>query len=159
MQVSGINKSYISNNFSALAIQNTYLKNQPYKIPEDNATWKIDQLNKNLIMLINILKKKVSDFQAIGNIIETQDMDLENLKNLIRKLGALRENLNSDNVGETLSEIQYLGNDNYEILQQLLRLQELHGNKKSVSIRSYMFLLYEKAYANKDQSSRIDVYF
>jgi len=159
MEVSWIDKNFMNYNYSALSIKNTFLKNQRHKIPEDNDSRQIDQLNKNLILLINILKKKVSDFQSIGNIIETQDISLENLKNLIKKLAALRENLSSDNVSETLSEIQYLGHDNYELLQQLLRLQELHENKKSVSIRSYMFLLYEKAFANKGQSSRIDVYF
>ena len=110
-------------------------------------------------MMTEVLEKKVNDFKAVGNIIRTPDKDLDDLKKLINKISELRENLNLDNLGQTLRELKSLGNDNYALRQQILNMQELRENEQSVAVRSYMFSLYEKVYEKKIQSLGIDVYF
>ncbi len=159
MQVSGINNSFKISNYGASAFEINNSTSRAGLATVNNASRQIDQSNKNLNMLTDVLEKKANDFQAVGNILKTPDKDLDDLKNLINKISALRENLNLDNLGQALKELKSLGNDNYALRQQLLKMQELRENEQSAAVRSYMFSLYEKAYEKKIQSLGIDVYF
>jgi hypothetical protein len=159
MQVSGINNSFKINNYGTSAFEINNSKSRADLATVNNASRQIDQSNKNVNMLTNILEKKANDFQVVGNILKTPDKELDDLKNLINKISALRENLNIDNLGQALEELKSLGNDNYASHQQLLKMQELRENEQTAVVRSYMFSLYEKAYEKKIQSLGIDVYF
>jgi len=159
MQVSGIDSSFKINNYSSPAFESIGSTNRSKTTSLNKSSRQINQPNKNLNMLKDVLEKKVNDFQAIGNITGTPDKDLDDLKKLINKISELRENLNLDNLGQALRELKSLGSDNYALRQQILKMQELRENEQSVAVRSYMFSLYEKAYEKKIQSSGIDVYF
>jgi hypothetical protein len=171
MEVSGINNNFITNNYSVQAVQNTYSKNQFLSVQNtysnnqfsavslNNAGGQVVGMDKSLSLLTDVLGKKVNDFQAVGNLIGLQDGDLENLKELINKLSALKENLNLNNLGQALIDLKSLGDDHYALRQKLLKMQELRENEQSVAIRSYMFSLYDKVYEKKLQSLGIDVYY
>ena len=159
MQVSGINNSFKISGYGAPAFEINNSTGWAGIATVTNASRQIDQSNKNLNMLTDVLEKKTNDFQAVGNLLRTPDKSLDDLKNLINKISALRENLNLDNLGQALRELKSLGNDNYALRQQILKMQEIRENEQSVAVRSYMFSLYEKAYEKKIQSLGIDVYF
>jgi len=159
MQVSGIDNSFMNSNYGSSALKSISSTNRPNSASLSNVSRQIDQSNKSISMMTEVLEKKVNDFKAVGNIIRTPDKDLDDLKKLINKISELRENLNLDNLGQTLRELKSLGNDNYALRQQILNMQELRENEQSVAVRSYMFSLYEKVYEKKIQSLGIDVYF
>jgi hypothetical protein len=183
MEMSGINNNFLINNYSKQAVQNTYSNSQfpavqntysknqfpavqnTYSnsqfpaVPVKNTAEQIFATDRSLTLLTDALEKKVNDFQAIGNLTGLQDKGLEDFKNLINKLSSLRENLNLDNLGQTLIDLKSLGNNNYALRQKLLNMQELRENEQSVAIRSYMFSLYDKVYEKKMQSLGIDVYY
>jgi len=159
MQVSGINNSFKISGYGTPAFEVNNSISRDSTATATNASRRIDQSNKNINMLTDVLEKKVNGFKAVSNILRTPDKDLDDLKNLINKISALRENLNLDNLGQALRELKSLGNDNYALRQQILKMQEIRENEQSVAVRSYMFSLYEKAYEKKIQSLGIDVYF
>jgi hypothetical protein len=159
MEVSGINNSFISNNYNAQTVQNTYLNSRFSAVPVKNTTVQIFGTDTSLSLLTGVMEKKINDFQAIGNLTGLQDKDLDGLKDLINKLSSLKENLNLGNLGQALIDLKSIGNDNYALRQRLLNIQELRENEQSVAIRSYMLSLYDKVYEKKIQSLGIDVYY
>jgi len=159
MEVLGINNSFRINNYSTQTIQGTYLNNQFPVVSSSNTGGYIKATGTNINFVSGAFENTINGFQAAANFIGPLDNDLEDIRNLINKISFLKENLNMYNLGDTLRELKSIGNGNYELRQQALKMQELHENEQSVAIRSYMYSLYDKVCEKKIQSLGLDVYY
>ncbi len=165
------NNSFINNNYGTKTVQNTH---STYRFPDGQNNYSKKRLSapplndyneqlfetyRNLDILIDALENKIYGFQSIEGPGGILDEYLDDLKNLVCSLRLLKENLSSGNLDQTLMDLKSLGNDNYELLEQLLKTQNISSNKKSAPIRSYMFSFYDKVNEKKPQSLGIDIYY
>lgn len=166
-----IGNNFINNNYGSRTARNpysgtrfpgsqsTYSQKQFPTFPEKNPGDQVFETYQNLCALIDVLENKIHIFQVSGNFAGLHDKFLKDLRDLVNKLRKLKENLSLDNLESTLAELKSLGKDNFELLQQLVNMENKHTNNKSAAMPSYMFSFYDRVNEKKVQSLGIDVYY